>query len=267
MKYCRDCKVSKSFDDFGSCKSTKDGYKRICRLCRKIESQKRYSKYKEKIDKRNKEYQIKNRNTILLKNKIRYENNKEEHLKKCKEYRNKNRERLIQYHREYRKLNPNKKRDWDKQNIDHVKAYDIVYRKENKDRINEKGRVRTARFREKNGEKVTEYNREYRSQNLDKIKNNNKQYRKENRAKLNHLSRKYTLDKIQRTPKWLTVDQLNEIESYYILAKDLTWLNENERMEVDHIVPINGKNVSGLHVPWNLQILPKSFNGQKRNKF
>jgi len=37
--------------------------------------------------------------------------------------------------------------------------------------------------------------------------------------------------------------------------------------EVDHIIPLNGKKVSGLHVLGNLQVIDKQFNRSKGNKF
>lgn len=45
------------------------------------------------------------------------------------------------------------------------------------------------------------------------------------------------------------------------------YMSRPEGYEVDHIIPIHGSIVCGLHVPWNLQYLPKSDNRRKRNNF
>lgn len=60
-------------------------------------------------------------------------------------------------------------------------------------------------------------------------------------------------------PKWLTKEQRQEIKDIY--------LNCPEGFHVDHIVPIAGKDVKGLHVPWNLQYLTVAENLSKNNKF
>lgn len=67
------------------------------------------------------------------------------------------------------------------------------------------------------------------------------------------------------TPGWLTDEQRKQIQWFYDMAKELQWLSE-ELLTVDHIIPLQGRSVRGLHVPWNLQILPHSLNCQKGNQ-
>jgi 5-methylcytosine-specific restriction endonuclease McrA len=86
------------------------------------------------------------------------------------------------------------------------------------------------------------------------------------KVKLRAAWAKYHASKIQATPAWLTSSHLEEIESFYALAKELQWLT-SDTLEVDHIVPLQGDNVCGLHVPWNLQVLAATLNRRKGNRF
>ena len=57
-----------------------------------------------------------------------------------------------------------------------------------------------------------------------------------------------------------------DIQKIYELCRQLTLLT-GVKHEVDHIIPICGESVSGLHVPWNLQVITREANGKKSNKF
>lgn len=60
------------------------------------------------------------------------------------------------------------------------------------------------------------------------------------------------------TPNWLTKEQITEMGQIYQTAQQLG-------LVVDHIVPLQGKHVCGLHVPWNLRPIPADVNRQKSN--
>lgn len=94
----------------------------------------------------------------------------------------------------------------------------------------------------------------------------NRKYIKNNRAKYAHHLAVYRAKKLKATPKWLTSDHLIEIENIYLKCKNKS-KEEGIDYEVDHIVPLQGENVSGLHVPWNLQIISKTENRKKGNTF
>lgn len=82
-----------------------------------------------------------------------------------------------------------------------------------------------------------------------------------NKAKRAGLIAAYRAAKKHATPPWLTKEQRREMREFYIAAaaRDGEW-------HVDHIVPLKGMNVCGLHVPWNLQIITGDENRRKGNK-
>lgn len=90
-------------------------------------------------------------------------------------------------------------------------------------------------------------------------------HKKNNRFLYNAYDASRRASKLSATPKWLTKEQKKQIKDLYWLAKDVQKVS-GESYHVDHIVPLQGETVCGLHVPWNLQILPADINIGKKNK-
>ena len=149
-----------------------------------------------------------------------------------------------------------------KANKEQVAVYAKAYRIANREHLNAyaKGHYQA------NKEKVTAAVRAYYRDNKERKTAYAKAYNTANRGKCNATTAKRKAAKIQRTPRWLTNDDYRAIRSLYETAAALT-KSTGINHQVDHIIPLQGRTVSGLHCPANLQILTQSENCSKHNKF
>ncbi len=83
-----------------------------------------------------------------------------------------------------------------------------------------------------------------------------KQYKRDNPRKLYIYQRQRLINKLKRTPVYADLEAIKEF-----------YVNCPKGMEVDHIIPLQGKTVSGFHILPNLQYLTVRANRKKKNKF
>lgn len=69
--------------------------------------------------------------------------------------------------------------------------------------------------------------------------------------------------KVKATPLWADLDKIKQL---YKLAALWNKIWPEDPVHVDHIIPLKGKYVTGLHVETNLQIIRAADNIQKSNK-
>ena len=112
-------------------------------------------------------------------------------------------------------------------------------------------RITSATHIKNNPEKRRELRKEYRKRYPEKIR-------------ANHARRRAY--KLNRVPKWLTKEDMKAIQDIYAEATRKT-LETGIPHHVDHIIPLRGKLISGLHVPTNLQVIPATQNMQKYNAY
>lgn len=169
---------------------------------------------------------------------------------------------------EYAKKNPAYARvkAWRNANPEKRLAQQLLYVKKHPDTVNAK----TKRHRDKNIDAVREKDRlsaaAFRLANKQLIAERKAKYAKQNRAQINAATAKRKAAKIQRTPLWLTNDDFWMIEQAYDIASIRTKML-GFCWHVDHIIPLQGKKVSGLHVPTNLQVIPGTENCSKGNRY
>jgi aconitase A len=142
------------------------------------------------------------------------------------------------------------------------KEYRRKYYQENR----EKEREANRKYHKENKEKIKAYSHNRYQENKEKIKEQKRKWREKNPEKRNASAAKRRSSKLQRTPDWVSEDDFFMIKESYSLAK-LREKTTGIKWHVDHIIPLQGKTVSGLHVPNNLQVIPEAANCSKHNNW
>ena len=131
----------------------------------------------------------------------------------------------------------------------------IKYYNLNKEYNNTKSKL----WRIKNKKELIAYNLEYRLKNPEYYS----KWKQENKGLVNASTYKRRTAKLNRMPLWA---DKNKIKELYKLAQIKT-KETGFSWHVDHIIPLQGKLVSGLHVSNNLQVISGIDNIKKHNKY
>lgn len=122
-----------------------------------------------------------------------------------------------------------------------------------------------AEYRTANSRRRVAYNSIWKTENPERYAALQAAYRSRNPEKgaANTAMRRARL--AMATPIWLTDEHHRQIALIYAERERITGIS-GVIHHVDHIVPLRGCGVCGLHVPWNLQVIPANDNMKKSNK-
>lgn len=144
-------------------------------------------------------------------------------------------------------------------NKEKLRGYSKNYREANKEKVI----ARHKKYRDNNKEKEAIRGKKYYADNKEKVAARCKNHRENNPDKYAATTAKYRATKLQATPSWANHGY---IKLFYEGAK-IEEKRTGRKVHVDHIVPLQGELVCGLHCEDNLQLLFAEANLSKNNKF
>lgn len=176
------------------------------------------------------------------------------------------RKRTREYLRVWRAKNPEKSaainKKYDEKNRDKRSEYAKQYRKDNPEKV----RALFDSWAERNPEKIRGYmqkaSKAWHERNPEYLSN----FYKANKERYVAARSRRRAAQESATPAWLTAIDKAMIQEMYDVS-EARYIQTGIKHHVDHIVPINGKGVAGMHVPWNLQVITAHENLSKGWRF
>ncbi len=145
------------------------------------------------------------------------------------------------------------RRTWRQRHPEQDKAAKTEYRRNNPEKV----KAQLALWNARNPEKVKQKMRKWRETHPETARAAARAYARAHPERVNAWCAARQARKIQATPAWASLEHIAQI---YARAKVLGKV-------VDHIVPLRSKRVCGLHVPANLQLLTRTENSAKGNRY
>jgi hypothetical protein len=142
---------------------------------------------------------------------------------------------------------------------EHIKARVRQYAQDNLEQVRQRAREYAAAHREEARMRTIEWSRA----NPERRKQTNAEFYKNNRGAVTAYKAKYRAARRRACPPWVDDEHFAKIREIYCEAERMSKLM-NEPYHVDHIVPLQGKTVCGLHVWWNLRVIRGTDNNRRR---
>lgn len=152
---------------------------------------------------------------------------------------------------------------------DCTKSYSSKYKKDNAEATKRYSKAYQKKHYQENREDRLLWQKEYRERNLEfrreYDREHSKAYYEENKSRFIEKGARRRASSIQATPPWVDEIHKERLRSIYKTCRNVS-RSSGKPHHVDHIVPLKGENICGLHVWWNLRIVPAEINLSKGNR-